>query len=95
MPKILNVKSSFWERSGHCIRCGACCNVNNFVILPGMEFNEEIELDEEGWCTDYDKETRLCKIYDERPDPCVFFPRTPRDVALIPQCPFTFKRIDV
>lgn len=83
-----------WVRSGFCIRCGACCNVNNFVMLPGMEFNQEIELDDEGWCIDFDRETRLCTIYDGRPEPCELFPRTPRDVALIPQCSFTFKWID-
>ena len=83
-----------WVRSGFCIRCGACCNINNFVMLPGMELNQEVEVDDEGWCVDFDRETRLCTRYNRRPDPCEFFPRTPRDIQIFPQCTFTFKWVD-
>jgi len=40
-----------------CQKCGACCE-----ILPKELFGKE--------CEYYDKKTRLCRIYENRPDIC-------------------------
>ncbi len=40
-----------------CQKCGACCEV-----LPLLVYGKQ--------CDYYDKQTRLCKIYNSRPDVC-------------------------
>lgn len=43
--------------SWKCNRCGACCEVLPVMLLGKV-------------CEHYDKENKLCKIYNERPDVC-------------------------
>ena len=40
-----------------CKQCGACCE-----LLPMALFGQE--------CRNYDKENKLCKIYENRPEIC-------------------------
>ena len=62
-----------------CIKnCGACC------FLPPLEERPELSrtmsateketyksmMNDDGWCKNFDKEKRLCLIYDNRPNFC-------------------------
>ena len=44
--------------SWECAKCGSCCK-----ILPRLLFKKD--------CKEYDKEKKLCSIYDSRPDICI------------------------
>ena len=57
--------------------CGACCNLTPEDRPDLAEYlsSEELELymsmvGESGWCINYDRKERKCKIYDERPRFC-------------------------
>lgn len=57
--------------------CGACCNLDpsDRPELESYLTSEELELylsmvGEDGWCINYDHETRKCTIYDQRPRFC-------------------------
>lgn len=61
-----------------CVKqCGACCNLDP-AERPDIEdylSPEELELyfsmvGEDGWCINYDRITRECRIYPERPRFC-------------------------
>ncbi|WP_017302904.1 YkgJ family cysteine cluster protein [Spirulina subsalsa] len=62
----------------HCIEhCGACCHLDptDRPDLPDYLTPEELELymslvGEDGWCIHYDKTSRQCRIYDQRPSFC-------------------------
>ncbi|GAB4534962.1 MAG: YkgJ family cysteine cluster protein [Pleurocapsa sp.] len=57
--------------------CGACCNLTP-EDRPGLEdylTPEELKLymsmvGEDGWCINYDQDTRKCTIYEQRPRFC-------------------------
>lgn len=62
----------------HCIEnCGACCNLDPSE-RPDLEnylTAEELKLylsmvGEDGWCVNYDHDSRKCTIYDDRPRFC-------------------------
>ena len=57
--------------------CGACCNLTPEDRPDLAEYlsSEELELymsmvGESGWCINYDRDSRKCQIYDERPRFC-------------------------
>ena len=57
--------------------CGACCNLTPEDRPDLAEYlsSEELELymsmvQEDGWCINYDQDTRKCQIYDNRPRFC-------------------------
>ena len=57
--------------------CGACCNLTpeERPDLAQYLSSEELELymsmvGESGWCINYDRPERKCKIYDKRPRFC-------------------------
>ncbi len=61
-----------------CVKnCGACCNLDP-AERPDLEeylTQEELEhylsmVGEDGWCINFDKETRACQIYANRPRFC-------------------------
>ena len=63
--------------------CGACCNLTPEDRPDLAEYlsSKELELymsmvGESGWCINYDRSTRKCKIYDERPRFCRVEPDT-------------------
>lgn len=47
-----------------CDRCGLCCE-----HLSGIELYQDLD-DGTGVCMYFDKKSRLCKIYDRRPEKC-------------------------
>ncbi|WP_036485385.1 YkgJ family cysteine cluster protein [Myxosarcina sp. GI1] len=57
--------------------CGACCHLDP-TARPDLEnylTAEELKLylsmvGEDGWCVNFDRETRKCQIYTERPRFC-------------------------
>lgn len=62
----------------HCVKhCGACCNLDP-ADRPELEdylTPEELELylslvGEDGWCINFDQDTRECRIYEDRPRFC-------------------------
>jgi len=63
--------------------CGACCNLTpeDRPDLAQYLSSDELELymtmvGEDGWCINYDRETRKCQIYDSRPRFCRVQPDT-------------------
>jgi Fe-S-cluster containining protein len=61
-----------------CVKlCGACCHLDP-AERPGLdEYLSPTELEEylnlvgeDGWCINFDQETRECRIYDDRPRFC-------------------------
>ena len=69
-----NLKTGKWQ----CVSgCGACCNLTPEDRPDLAEYlsSEELELymsmvGEDGWCINYDRDTRKCQIYDRRPRFC-------------------------
>lgn len=61
-----------------CVKqCGACCNLDPAERPDIHEYlsPEELELylsmvDDSGWCVNFDKQTRECRIYPNRPRFC-------------------------
>lgn len=71
-------------KNWHCVKnCGACCQLDP-VDRPDLEnylSAEELELylsmvGEEGWCINFDRDSRECKIYEQRPRFCRVLPET-------------------
>jgi uncharacterized protein len=67
-----------------CVKgCGACCKLgplDSRPDLPEYLSAEELELYKsmigpDDWCINYDKEKRLCKIYETRPTFCTVDPK--------------------
>ncbi|MDF5713203.1 MAG: YkgJ family cysteine cluster protein [Rhizonema sp. NSF051] len=61
-----------------CVKqCGACCHLNpadrpdldEYLSPPELEVYLSM-VGEEGWCINYDKELRECRIYANRPRFC-------------------------
>ena len=73
-----------WRCVAH---CGACCNLTP-EDRPDLEeylTAEELEtylgmVGEDGWCINYDKNTRKCTIYEQRPRFCRVNPDTFQDM---------------
>lgn len=66
-----------------CIKdCGACCKLGPLEDRPDLpDYLTEQELDQyksmigaDNYCKHYDKEEKMCTIYDERPSFCVVKP---------------------
>ncbi len=61
-----------------CVKnCGACCNLDPAERPDLEEYLTQDELEhylsmvgEDGWCVNFDKETRACQIYANRPRFC-------------------------
>ncbi|MGB7083943.1 MAG: YkgJ family cysteine cluster protein [Phormidesmis sp.] len=61
-----------------CVKnCGACCQLDPADRPDLADYLSATELalylsmvGDDGWCTHYDKTTRECRIYDERPSFC-------------------------
>ena len=68
------LKTGKWQ----CVNnCGACCNLTPEDRPDLAEYlsSEELKLymsmvGEDGWCINYDRHSRKCRIYDERPRFC-------------------------
>ena len=67
-----------------CVKnCGACCNLDP-IDRPdlGDYLNDEeivtylTMVGEDGWCINFNKETRDCSIYEKRPSFCRVTPET-------------------
>ena len=63
--------------------CGACCNLSPEERPDLDEYLSESELaiymsmvGEDGWCVNYDRNSRRCQIYAERPRFCRVQPDT-------------------
>jgi Fe-S-cluster containining protein len=57
--------------------CGACCQLNPEERPDLEDYLTAAELEQylsmvgkEGWCIHFDQQTRLCTIYEERPQFC-------------------------
>lgn len=54
----------FLDKMFECDKCGLCCkNISNIPIISSLDRGD-------GICKNYDDETRLCKIYENRPLAC-------------------------
>ena len=53
------------EKEFNCFKCGKCCEILSRFI-PSLKD----ELDENNVCKHYDKSTKLCNIYNNRPLEC-------------------------
>jgi uncharacterized protein len=66
----------------HCVKnCGACCHLDPVERPDLAEYLEPEELSlyldlvgEDGWCINFDRESRRCNIYDHRPHFCRVLP---------------------
>ena len=63
--------------------CGACCNLTPEERPDLDEYLSESELETylgmvgaDGWCINYDRDARQCKIYEQRPGFCRVQPDT-------------------
>lgn len=71
-------KSSYFMSEWRCIKsCGACCNLEPSDRPDLGDYLSESELalylsmvGENGWCINYDQNSRTCQIYDDRPRFC-------------------------
>ena len=62
----------------HCInQCGACCRLDPMERIDSLELLSEDQLDKymsmvgaDGWCIHYDKSSKRCNIYSNRPSFC-------------------------
>ncbi|EEC75307.1 hypothetical protein OsI_11674 [Oryza sativa Indica Group] len=82
--------------------CGACCKLDKGPDFPSPEeiFAEHPEdlklyksmIGADGWCINYDKSTRTCNIYEERPVFCRVEPKVFEEYFGVPSRPSTFDR---
>ncbi|MDJ0601224.1 MAG: YkgJ family cysteine cluster protein, partial [Crocosphaera sp.] len=76
----MKTKQEIWK----CVAgCGACCNLDPSDRPDLEDYLTPDELDhylslvgEEGWCINFDHETRKCLIYEQRPRFCRVNPDT-------------------
>ncbi|MGK7957136.1 MAG: YkgJ family cysteine cluster protein [Crocosphaera sp.] len=76
----MKTKTETWK----CVQgCGACCNLNPSDRPDLEDYLTPEELDhylslvgEEGWCINFDHQTRKCLIYEQRPRFCRVQPDT-------------------
>ncbi|MGK7941978.1 MAG: YkgJ family cysteine cluster protein [Crocosphaera sp.] len=76
----MKTKTETWK----CVEgCGACCNLDpgDRPDLEDYLTPEELEhylslVGEDGWCINFDPETRKCLIYEQRPRFCRVQPDT-------------------
>ncbi len=67
-----------------CIQgCGACCHLDPAdrpdlaTYLSAEELTHYLSMvGEDGWCINYDPDTRQCQIYEQRPRFCRVLPET-------------------
>jgi Fe-S-cluster containining protein len=52
----------------YCTKCGECCKFIDAVLPVFPEFEKYIT--EDGTCMYFNQKTKLCNIYENRPDPC-------------------------
>ena len=76
-------------RKGYCNRCGDCCSINNFP----SHYYATMSLDKDGYCLSFDRDTRLCTIYENRPHRCRISPRSPEETSCQPNCTYTFMEV--
>lgn len=75
-----------------CVKqCGACCHLDPRDRPDLAEYLSPSELElyismvgEDGWCVNYDTDTRECRIYAERPRFCRVEPETFHDMYGVP-----------
>ncbi len=68
--------------------CGACCKLGPLSDRPDLETyltQDEYKtyvsmIGKDNWCVNYDKESRLCNIYDTRPEFCKVEPKKFKDM---------------
>jgi uncharacterized protein len=62
----------------HCVsHCGACCNLNpkdrpdldQYLTPENLRLYHSM-VGDDGWCINYNKTSRQCNIYDDRPSFC-------------------------
>lgn len=85
-----------WIREGECCGCGDCCRPETIPARTAA-YNEAripFEVVNNGDCKDFDPETGKCRIYENRPQVCRDFPTHPIDIAALPRCTYTFKRVE-
>jgi uncharacterized cysteine cluster protein YcgN (CxxCxxCC family) len=78
---------------GECRRCRRCCGCL-YYDLPDQR--DEIP-PRKGWCPQLDLESKVCRVWEERPEGCRNFP-TVRDFelgAVPPDCGFKLVREEV
>jgi len=56
--------------AGECKRCGRCCTCWYYDI-PDQPAGTPPR---KGWCPHLDLETKLCRVYDRRPEGCRLWP---------------------
>jgi len=79
------------KKIGHCSRCGRCCNINNFP--EGTTTIGAVR--EDGTCVYLDVENNNFCLKEVtvkgKPLTCRLFPMGPSDIALIPECTYSFE----
>ena len=86
----------------HCIKqCGACCHLDpqDRPELSDYLSPEELKhylslVGEEGWCINFDHDTRECKIYEQRPSFCRVTPDSFQRMYKIEESEFNDFAID-
>ncbi|KAJ1442370.1 hypothetical protein B484DRAFT_322056 [Ochromonadaceae sp. CCMP2298] len=67
-----------------CVKnCGACCKLGPLDSRPDLDTylspeelaKYESMIGADDWCINFDKESRMCKIYEDRPDFCRVEPK--------------------
>ena len=58
-----------------CFKCGLCCYFPLFKNkeLKASPDEKHIIVGDDGWCIYFKKETKKCKIHDEKPTACKLF----------------------
>ena len=90
-----------WKRIGKCKRCGKCCSLVTlgetghpiFDLIREQILKEQpnhkcphLQMLRDG--------TTRCKIYKNRPPFCKAFPADPEDIINIPDCGFSFVKVE-
>ena len=90
-------------RVGSCNRCGKCCKADHLLeactdqekrILRNLARDKKIEQKLAGFrCKHvwFKKRKARCKIYENRPEFCKYFPTGPDDI--VAECGFKFKEL--
>ncbi|MEM9772410.1 MAG: YkgJ family cysteine cluster protein [Cyanobacteria bacterium P01_D01_bin.73] len=73
-------------------KCGACCYLEPSdrpdldAYLPPKDFQHYLSMvGEDGWCINFDRDKRRCKIYSDRPWFCRVDAQTFKEMFAIPE----------
>jgi uncharacterized cysteine cluster protein YcgN (CxxCxxCC family) len=76
-------KGKTFKRVGRCNGCSWCCSLGTLAWDHIDDKMVKVYVDSLHSCPDFDRKTKRCKVYKERPEQCHDFPEHPLQTQFI------------